>query len=260
MAEEEKIVHHIKEAVHTLTDKKKKGKEKIKDFLLEILIIIVAVSITLWFHNWNDRKTEKEMEKNFLISLRQNLVVNDSTVKFMIHNFSDSMLYYYNDILSQVKNNTVNAKYVDSVSGRLLMYYTRDFNLGLFESFKSAGNLRLIENQQLLSDITYIYSAHLPFRQEWIRKSMDAIYQNFDKYVGVKSGGYEPSLNFVLPLSTYLKDKDVQYFLQVNATYLYWLIENLKETDISVNVLLKEIDTELKNRFDYEVSDKKDKT
>ena len=47
MAEEEKIRQHAKHALQALTDKKRGWKEKLKDFLWEILIIIIAVNITL---------------------------------------------------------------------------------------------------------------------------------------------------------------------------------------------------------------------
>jgi len=43
MAEEEKIREHAKEALLALTDKRKSWKEKTKDFLWEILIIIVDI-------------------------------------------------------------------------------------------------------------------------------------------------------------------------------------------------------------------------
>ena len=50
-AEEEKLLEHAKEAVHALTDKKKSWKAKIGSFLWEILVIVIAVNLTIWFHN-----------------------------------------------------------------------------------------------------------------------------------------------------------------------------------------------------------------
>jgi len=44
MAEEEKIREHAKQAIETLTDKKKKWKDRLRDFLWEILIIVVVLS------------------------------------------------------------------------------------------------------------------------------------------------------------------------------------------------------------------------
>jgi len=55
MAEEEKIREHAKRALQALMDKTKKWKDRIKDFLWEVFIIVVAVNITLWFHNWSDK-------------------------------------------------------------------------------------------------------------------------------------------------------------------------------------------------------------
>lgn len=59
---EEKIIQHSQKAVDLLKNHSKSIKEKIGEFLEEIVIIVVAVSLTLAFHNWNDRRKEKEID------------------------------------------------------------------------------------------------------------------------------------------------------------------------------------------------------
>jgi hypothetical protein len=71
---EEKIIQHSQKAVDLLKNHSKSIKEKIGEFLEEIVIIVVAVSLTLAFHNWNDRRKEKEIARNFLIGIRQDLL------------------------------------------------------------------------------------------------------------------------------------------------------------------------------------------
>ena len=62
---EEKVIQHTKKAIHVVGDKEKSWTARIKEFLYEILIIVIAVSITLWMHNWNDGKHEKRIRKKF---------------------------------------------------------------------------------------------------------------------------------------------------------------------------------------------------
>jgi len=115
---EEKVIQHTKKAVKTLSDKNKKLAEKIKDFLLEIFIIVIAVSITLWFHNWNDHLHERKIEKEFLIGIREDLKVTANGLD------SDRVHYqhtldYYDTIWSQITENRVDKKFMDNYSGNL---------------------------------------------------------------------------------------------------------------------------------------------
>ena len=70
---EEKVIQHAKKAVHAVGNKEKKWTEKIKEFLYEIIIIVLAVSITLWMHNWNDARHEHEIERAFLEGIKEDL-------------------------------------------------------------------------------------------------------------------------------------------------------------------------------------------
>ena len=71
---EEKIIQHSHNAVNLVKNKSKSIKEKTLEFLEEIAIIIIAVSLTLAFHNWNDRRKEQEIARNFLVGIRQDLL------------------------------------------------------------------------------------------------------------------------------------------------------------------------------------------
>ena len=254
MAEEEKIREHAKYALQNLVDKTKGWKERLRDFAWEVFIIIVAVNVTLWFHNWSDKRHDREMEKKFLISINQNLNNNTDKMNGMLHYLSDSMLHYYDTILVQVKTNTIDTQYINSHSQSLLSSKTSNLDFGLFESFKSAGNLRLIENQDLLTDITNLYSADLPFRKEEINQVLAGVLNNFDKYAGVKMG-FNKSLYFPT-LSTHLKDPEILYFIQKSGSEIYFLIQNMKGTVSEMDRVGEEIDHELKDRFGYDITNK----
>jgi len=50
MAEKE-IIKHTKAIVELSTDRKKPWRHRVKEVIGEILIIVFAVSISIWFHN-----------------------------------------------------------------------------------------------------------------------------------------------------------------------------------------------------------------
>jgi hypothetical protein len=73
---EEKVIQHAGKALHALQDKEKRWTHKIKEFFVEILIIVFAVSITLLLHNWNDTRHERKLTLEFLEGIKTDLDSN----------------------------------------------------------------------------------------------------------------------------------------------------------------------------------------
>jgi len=165
MAEEEKIREHAKQALEVLTDKKKKWKDRLRDFLWEILIIVVAINLTLWFHSWSDKRHDRELEKDFLIGMRNdlnnlNIYMDSSFVKFQ------PTLDYYDSVWVQINEHRIDKAFVDTNSIHLINALYFSYDNSRFESFKSSGYLRLIENPVLLQNITHLYTVEFPSQVE----------------------------------------------------------------------------------------------
>ena len=254
MAEEEKIMAHAKKAVQSLTNKNKKWKEKVKDFLFEILIIIVAVNITLWFHNWSDKKHERQQEKEFLIETRNDLIQIDSSLVQGIRVFQPT-LNYYDSAIVQLDSNKINAQYLDTNANFLLNSSVLFYDDSRFESFKSSGYLRLIENQELLSHISQIYISYLPFITNYDKTLFDLRRVDYKNVIGNKTG-YFPFTHAVL-VSKFIHQPDVQYHIRYYGNWLNETKGQKQEIIAAVENVIKEIDKELKDRFNYDVSSKK---
>jgi len=161
---EEKIIKHAGQAARALMKKENSWSKRIKEFLFEILIIVIAVSITLWFHNWNEHIHEKKLAKDFLAGISEDLKITVNTID------SDQVHYqhtldYYDTVWRQIMDNRIDKGYVDSESDNLTNMVGFAFDNSRFESFKASGNLRLIKNQQLLQEITRMYTVILPDRE-----------------------------------------------------------------------------------------------
>ncbi len=65
MAEDE-IIKHTKAAYKAFKDPEKDWIHKLKEILLEVLIIVFAVSVSIWLHNWSESVKDKNEEKEFL--------------------------------------------------------------------------------------------------------------------------------------------------------------------------------------------------
>ena len=250
-AEEDKMVEHAKKAIETLTDKKKNRKEKIGDFLLEILIIIIAVNITIWFHNWSEQRHERALEKEFLIGTWEDLSINRQNLD--VSGFQ-ATIDYYDSVWAHIKDHRIDKAYVDTNSFALVNTSYFIYDNSRFENFKSSGYLRLIENETLAKNITRLYANDLPWRVEMDNTFFNEIRQNFTTYIGSKvridSSGF-------MYVSELLNDPGVQFHIYFYGMVLKQRQNQMHNLSLRAGEVMDEIDKELKERFGYDISPKK---
>jgi hypothetical protein len=238
---EEKIIKHAHKAVHIAEDKTKPWRHKIKELAEEIAIIVLAVSITLAFHNWNDWRGERKIEKEFLTGISADLKKEARGLEIGIKDINNTANYYDN-VWKQIKRNKIDAAYVDTNSYQLTTTAFFVFDNGRFEGFKSSGYLRLIENQTLLKDITTLYTVEAPFQV----KADDMIYGDrrrvYYESIGVKA---PMDTNQVVHVSKIINDPAVRYELVFYGNYIHERIRQKTMLVQHMRRLAAEIDKEL---------------
>jgi len=70
---EEEIRKHFKKIYKGATKPGRSLVDRLKDILLEIFIIVFAVSVSIWLHNWAEHRHETKVAKEFLRGLRSDL-------------------------------------------------------------------------------------------------------------------------------------------------------------------------------------------
>ena len=238
---EEKIIKHTEAAVHLITNKEKPWRKKILELAEEIAIIIFAVSITLALHNWNDWRNERKMEKDFLTGIRGDLKNEAQNLDYAVIGLNKTA-QYYDTVWQQIASKKVDAAYVDTNSGQLLNTIYFRFDNGRFESFKSSGYLRLIENQTLLTHLTNLYTTEMPFQVN----ADDYIYgsrrTDYNTYIGVKAP-MDSEKN--VHISQILNDPAVRYQIVYYGNYIHERIRQKKELAKDIRSVIAEIDQEL---------------
>lgn len=237
---EEKIIQHAKKAVHAATNKESTWKKKVKEVFLEVLIIVFAVSITLAFHNWNDSAHEKKLAKAFLTGVREDLKQTAAALRKDSADY-EATLNYYAVLKAQLLTGKIDAKYVDDSTYDLSNSSFFRFNNARFESFKSSGYLKLIENQDLLNKITNLYVNAFPwlkYAQETVNAEKRADYTRF---IGPKMIVDATSKH----LSPLLNDPGVRYFIRLYSQLLdeqkRGRAKVLSQIDDTIKVLDKEL-------------------
>ena len=161
---EEKIIQHAGKALHVMQNKEIGLLQKIREFLGEILIIVIAVSLTLLFHNWNDQLHERRLAKEFLAGIRDDLS-REARILERADTDYQATIDYYEKVRTMLATGKIDAPYLDTNSFYLrnTLYFVPDNSR--FEGFKSSGYLRLIEDQTLLKHMMNMYSISIPFQQ-----------------------------------------------------------------------------------------------
>src|SRR5215467_490322 len=155
MAEQE-VIKHTKKVYKVWHSNEHSFWQKCKEFLLEIFIIVFAVTISIWFHNRSEHANQQENVKQFLLGLKSDLV---SDVKEMQNDKKSYLLQQaaFEYIASVKMNQPLNQDSLTKHKTWIFNTTGLNPNNGRFEGFKSSGRIGLIENNELQNDIMDLY-------------------------------------------------------------------------------------------------------
>ena len=155
MAEQE-VIKHTKKIFKTLNDKEHGLWHKVKEFLIEVFIIVFAVTISIWFHNRSEHAHQQQEVKEFLLGLKSDLQKDVSEMKDDRDSYeTQGRIFRY---VTNIKmNGSLNADTINKYNSWLFNSTGLNPNNGRFEGFKSAGKMGQIENAELQNDIMDLY-------------------------------------------------------------------------------------------------------
>jgi hypothetical protein len=151
MAEHE-VIKHAKKAYTIFKTSNISIKSKIADILTEIVIIVFAVSISIWLSNWSERLHDRKEEKEFLTGFKKDL---QSEIIRMTNSkeFYISTVHGIEYFLNVGKGASLNNDSINKYSG--IFFSSTDLypHIGRYEGLKSSGKFKIIENKELLNNI-----------------------------------------------------------------------------------------------------------
>ena len=160
MAEEE-ISKHTKKIYKTWFNKELSIWHKLSEFLIEIIIIVFAVTISIWFHNLSEHKHQQEDVKQFLLGLKTDLTQDIQEIKKDMESFRNQhTIFSY--IGGLQKNQLPNKDTLKKYRNWLFNSTALNPNDGRFQGFKSSGKIGTIENKELQNDIMDLYEEDIP--------------------------------------------------------------------------------------------------
>ena len=157
------IINHTRKIKDKLEEPKHSSSERWKEIITELLIIVFAVSLTTWFHDLNEHRSQQKEVKEFLIDLKDDLSKDIKGLEGQKAN-----IYQLIDRFKFARN--LDKKLVDSLDKSNSNYQpVTDFRLffgeenkGNYESFESSGKTVFIENKKLKKLILSYYNHQIP--------------------------------------------------------------------------------------------------
>lgn len=224
----QKIYKAAKNTEHTFGD-------KVKEIIIEIGIIVFAVTLSIGLHGWSEHKHQQEEVTVFLGNLKNDL-------KDDIKKLDNGKEEYEKSNRDYEKILALTPSQLDSI------YKSKDvvhfpvfshgniMNVGNFEGFKSSGKIGYIEDEKLKQKILSYYQLSVPSVNE-----VDKIYDNFlfkcfDKMIE-NADKSEQAL-----YSDPKFKKSTEFLVRIGKNNIRVYEENVKPQAIE---LIKEIEVEL---------------
>jgi hypothetical protein len=155
---QEEVIKHTRKIKNEIDNKKHSLKDKLKEIAMEITIIVFAVSLSIYLHDFSEKRHQNQEAKDFLIDLKTDLK-ND------ILELSNEKIELKNNILQFEFLKKITPENFDEFQkeGKIylkLMPTYQKTNDGNFEGFKSSGKIGYIENKQLKYKILEYYQVN----------------------------------------------------------------------------------------------------
>jgi hypothetical protein len=134
---------------------------KVGEFIFEIFIIVLAVTISIYFHDRSVLKHQRHEAEEFLSGLKQDLTTDIEEMNQDKSSFTQSEKAF-GYITSRKLGEPLNADTIHKY--REYIFNTTGLvpNSGRFEGFKSAGKMGTIENKELQNNIMDLYQENIP--------------------------------------------------------------------------------------------------
>ena len=200
MAEQE-VVKHTKKVYKIWNSRQHSLWYKIKEFLIEIIIIVFAVSFSIWLHDRSEHNHQQKEVKEFLLGLRNDLSsdikeMNDDKQAYI----KQGHIFEYISGIKMKDSLSMDSiqKYNTSLNNTTLFHQ----NNGRYEGFKSSGKIGMIEDKMLQNNIMDLYQEDII---NLISSSEDYIrwkHELFDFFVKNRKRITDSTTNFTTVLLT----------------------------------------------------------
>lgn len=160
MADQE-VIKHTKKIFKIWSSPEHSFWHKVREFFVEIFIIVFAVSLSIWLHERSEHQHQQQEVKEFLLGIREDFLSDIEEMTEDKENYLNQgkvFKYIYSVKLGQ----PVSADSIYKYRNYLFNTTRLNQNSGRFDGFKASGKIGLIEDQTIQNDIMDLYQESIP--------------------------------------------------------------------------------------------------
>lgn len=159
---QEEVTKHTKKIYQTMKNPEKGFWEKVKEVTIEIFIIVFAVSLSIWLHNWSDHREQQKETAEFLAGLKVDLGEDIAQLEDNRKTFiqQDSTFKFLENIYHSGEVDTMNLVRIGNHFN--FQMRTTHFNIARYDGFKSTGKIGTIESESLKQAILAYFQQTVP--------------------------------------------------------------------------------------------------
>jgi hypothetical protein len=157
---QDEVTKHTQKIYKTVRDPDHTFAEKVRDIIVEVCIIVFAVTLSIWLHSWSEHRDDQKRANEFLTGLKHDLTAD---IKLLEENKTVAVNINSNFIfLSSFKKQAATPG--DTTINHHLYFSTRVTRpqIGRYDGFKTSGKLETIENDSLKQNILTYYQQTIP--------------------------------------------------------------------------------------------------
>jgi len=154
---QDEVAKHTKKVFQELKNPGHSIREKIIEIIIEIGIIVFAVTLSIWLHNYSEHRHEQDVANEFLLGLRKDLQEDIKSLEENRNTISN-LDANYTYLLKIKKTDPENEQVSRQIHLHLLYDLTTTrLNTARYEGFKSSGKIETISNETLRENILNYY-------------------------------------------------------------------------------------------------------
>ncbi|RXM48645.1 DUF6090 family protein [Flavobacterium sp. YO12] len=179
---QEEVQKHTQRIYKAAKNKEHSLGDKVKEILIEIFIIVFAVTLSISLHSWSEHKHQQEEVKVFLENLKNDLQNDVKSIDIEKEAYKKSNIDY--EKILALTPRQLDSIYKSKNKVEFPIYsHGPKMNIGNFEGFKSSGKIGYIEDEKLKQKILNYYQIYVPAINEVDKYYNDFLFKCFDKMI-----------------------------------------------------------------------------
>ena len=155
------VIKHSRKVFGVFKNNNLKLSHKIGEIFVEIIIIVFAISLSLFLERWRQNKDERDLERKFLQGLKTDLATDLQELRSASAKWI-SMKEAANYFLKPQDKILWSSDSVNFHAYKLFHNVYFFPNTNRYEALKSTGKIEVIENEQLRNDVIDLYQTKIP--------------------------------------------------------------------------------------------------